>query len=121
MATPKGQREILVVDDDDDVREILQRELEAAGFATSGAANGAEALDRVARKRPTLVLLDMVMPVMTGEQFVEAIHRDERLRDLPVVVITAWPREARRLPVREVLTKPLEMQTLLDSVNAALA
>lgn len=121
MARENGSRDILVVDDDDDVREILRLQLEAAGFATRGASNGAEALAEVSRERPAVVLLDMMMPVMSGAEFVERIQGDDQLRELPVVVITAWPNEASRLPVRRVLGKPLETQTLIDTVNDALS
>lgn len=118
MAALSDNTNVLVVDDDDDVREILRLQLEAAGYRTRGASNGAEALEEVARERPALVLLDMMMPVMTGAEFVARIQDDERLRELPVVVITAWPNEASRLPVRHVLGKPLETQTLLDCVGS---
>jgi len=93
--TTDPSNDVLVVDDDDDVREILRLQLEAAGFSTRVAENGADALAQVTRQRPAVVLLDMMMPVMSGAEFLEAIRRDERLRDLPVVVITAWPQEAR--------------------------
>jgi CheY-like chemotaxis protein len=121
MGAADGKRDILVVDDDDDVREILRLQLEAAGFSTRGASNGAEAMAEVRREPPGLVLLDMMMPVMSGAEFVAKIQDEEQLRDLPIVVITAWPQEAARLPVRGVLGKPLETQTLLDSVIGALS
>ncbi|MGZ3420785.1 MAG: response regulator [Polyangiales bacterium] len=109
--------DILVVDDDDDVREILRLQLEAEGFATRGASNGAEALTEVERDRPAVVLLDMMMPVMSGPEFVHAIRADERWSKLPIVMVTAWPQEASGLAVREVLSKPLELQALLDCVH----
>ena len=80
---------VLVVEDDEDMREVLRRRLEKEGWAVSEAANGREALERVAESRPELILLDLMMPEMDGFQFLEEVRKQEEWRSIPVVVVTA--------------------------------
>ncbi len=80
---------VLVVEDDADMREVLRRRLEKEGWAVSEAANGREALERVAESRPELILLDLMMPEMDGFQFLEEVRKQEEWRSIPVVVVTA--------------------------------
>ena len=79
----------LVVEDDADMREVLRRRLEKEGWAVSEAANGREALERMAESRPELILLDLMMPEMDGFQFLEEVRKQEEWRSIPVVVVTA--------------------------------
>ncbi len=80
---------VLVVEDDADMREVLRRRLEKEGWAVSEAANGREALKRMAESRPELILLDLMMPGMDGFQFLEEVRKQEEWRPIPVVVVTA--------------------------------
>jgi CheY-like chemotaxis protein len=84
-----GHGHILVVDDDPDAREVLRRTLEKGGWPVAEATNGREALGALERSTPALVLLDLMMPEVDGFQVLEAMRRDERWREIPVVVITA--------------------------------
>jgi CheY-like chemotaxis protein len=84
-----GHGHILVVDDDPDAREVLRRTLEKGGWPVAEAANGREALGALERSTPALVLLDLMMPEVDGFQVLEAMRRDERWREIPVVVVTA--------------------------------
>ncbi len=89
-----GTGALLLVDDDERVREALVALLEAQGYPVVGAANGREALDvlRVRGLRPGLILLDLMMPVMDGWQFRAAQLADAELATVPVVVFSAHPR-----------------------------
>jgi signal transduction histidine kinase/DNA-binding response OmpR family regulator/HAMP domain-containing protein len=80
---------VLVVEDEADMRQLLHRMLEQAGWAVTEAANGREALARLAEDRPQLILLDLLMPEMDGFTFVEALRHQEAWRAIPVVVVTA--------------------------------
>ena len=80
---------VLVVDDDEASRSMLVRFGEAEGWELSEADNGATALERVREKRPDLILLDLMMPVMDGFEFVEQIQAREEYRGIPIVVVTA--------------------------------
>ncbi len=79
----------LVVEDDAANREMLRRLLEKAGLRVFEAANGAEGLDVARRERPGVVLLDLMMPVMNGFEFLACLRRDPELKRIPVVVVTA--------------------------------
>ncbi len=80
---------VLVIDDDPGDRERLERSLQAGGFTVVGAENGAVALERLKEQRPDLVLLDLMMPVMDGFEFLAEFKRDVANASIPVVVISA--------------------------------
>ena len=86
-------RQILVVDDDTDLRETLGELLTEGGFDARLAENGRVALEvlRSGTHHPRLILLDLMMPEMNGWQFREEQLKDEALREIPVIVMTAKP------------------------------
>jgi len=79
----------LVVDDEPANRDVLRKGLERAGWPVVEAENGQVALDRVAEALPRLILLDLMMPVMDGFEFVAELRKNEAWRQVPVLVITA--------------------------------
>jgi len=81
--------EVLVVDDDADSRELICRLLEKEGLRPTEAENGQDALQQMHKVRPALIILDLMMPVMDGFEFLEAIHQVPELSNIPVVIITA--------------------------------
>jgi len=110
---------VLVIDDDDDVREALVLLLESAGYAATGAANGDQAMAMLrAGPQPCLILLDLWMPVQTGWGFRMEQVRDPRLARIPTVVLSAD--EARRdmHGVAATLPKPLDFRQLFEVVAA---
>jgi CheY-like chemotaxis protein len=101
---------VLVVDDDPEMRDMLRRALEKDGLAVLEAEHGQAALAAIARRRPALVLLDLMMPVMDGFEFLRALRATPEGRALPVVVLTArdlTPEDRQRLhgQVAQVLGK----------------
>jgi CheY-like chemotaxis protein len=80
---------ILVVEDEPEIREIERRMLESEGWAVTEAANGREALDALEQHRPELIMLDLMMPVMDGFEFILEMREVEAWRRIPVIVITA--------------------------------
>ncbi len=80
---------VLVVDDDDEVRQLLRRMLEPEGYAVVEAENGRVALERLDDVRPSVILLDLMMPEMDGFEFVAEFRRHEAWRAIPIVVVTA--------------------------------
>lgn len=114
--------DILVVDDDRDIRETLAEILLHEGYHVELAENGARALELIRRgPSPALVLLDLMMPVMSGWEFLELAEQDEHLAQIPVVVVSAMPAplapaEARG-GVKACLHKPLKLDQLLDLVH----
>lgn len=110
---------VLVVDDDRDLREAICETLEDEGVRTIGAADGAEALAVLRRgDEVRLVLLDLMMPVMTGWEFRHQQLRDEKLASVPVVVMTAAANLATKpVSADAVLHKPIGRETLLATVQ----
>lgn len=82
-------RQVLVADDDPVVVDLVRQLLEEDGFSVRSAVNGQEALDEIARQRPDVLLLDLMMPVMDGFETLQRLRQNPDTRDLPVVVITA--------------------------------
>ena len=109
---------ILVVDDDPSILTTVCEILDLEGYPVETAANGAEALRAVERSRPSLVLLDMRMPVLDGWGFARALK--ERGLQLPILVMTAAQnarRWAEEIGADGHLAKPFELPDLLDAVE----
>lgn len=108
---------VLLVDDDDGIRDALSLLLSDEGIRHRAAVNGREALDllQVAGEPPALILLDVMMPVMDGFAFRRAQRADPRLADIPVLVLSAGLLDDRvqALEADGYLQKPLELDTLL--------
>ena len=85
----RRDRPVLVVDDDDNVRQLLRRMLEPEGYTVVEAENGRAALERLREAIPSVVLLDLMMPEMDGFEFVAEFRRHEAWRAIPIVVVTA--------------------------------
>jgi CheY-like chemotaxis protein len=105
---------VLVVDDDDAIREALCDVLDDAGFATVGARHGLEALKVLAASNvtPSFILLDLMMPVMDGWTFCDSRRKNGALRDIPVIAISAVDlSESNRPPdVDAFLPKPIDVE-----------
>lgn len=105
---------VLVIEDDNDIRESIIQALELIGIRSEGASNGQEALDRLATiSRPDLIFLDLMMPIMSGEQFRQKQLLDQKIADIPVVVFTAdghAVQKAKDLGVCEGIPKPVQLE-----------
>jgi len=87
--TPGETCSVLLVEDDKPTREVMARTLEKSGWTVSEAGNGREALERLAQKKPRLILLDLMMPVMDGFDFLLEMRANADWQDIPVIVLTA--------------------------------
>ncbi len=114
---------VLVVDDEEDIRDTLRDIIESRGYRAVTVANGAEALAYLRHsERPRLILLDSNMPVMNGRQFVAESRRYEWSAGIPLIVISA-DRHAHEWTSRanvDLLTKPLPIDTLVQALNQRL-
>jgi CheY-like chemotaxis protein len=112
---------VLVVEDDDDLRESLVELLQLEGFEVSASANGREALERLrAPGRPSAIVLDLMMPVMSGAEFRAEQLRDPALADIPVLLLTAahdGRRQAEALRVARYFAKPVAVEALLAALR----
>lgn len=108
---------VLVVDDDEDIRDMLKLLLETEGYEVAGACDGQDALRQLADGLdPALLLVDLMMPLMDGEQLMRALQRSP-WADMPAVILSgheAAARMAARLGADMVLTKPIEIEELLE-------
>jgi CheY-like chemotaxis protein len=113
------KKDILVVEDDKDLREILGESLRLEGFDVVEVENGEVALRYLGTgARPCVILLDLMMPVMDGWTFRREMLKDQSLAQIPVVVMTAAGRRSvDTLPVDAMLEKPLEIGNVLDVVE----
>jgi CheY-like chemotaxis protein len=109
-----GRASVLVVDDDEAIRDVIAEVLRDEGYSVVCAENGAEALREIGRqKRPDLVLLDLMMPVMSGWEVLEHLQESEELKRIPVVIVSAMTAPG----ASEHLAKPIDLDRLLDTVS----
>ena len=109
---------ILVVDDDHDILEAITDTLEAEGYRVIAAANGVDALAVLRTVPVDLILLDLLMPAMTGWELLEQGAGDDRIAGTPLIVISAMPSDVEPSPlIRAVLGKPLGRGALLGAVS----
>lgn len=112
---------ILIVEDNDDLRDLLADVLADAGFDVMAASNGAEALERGASWQPDALVIDLMMPVMDGPTFLRVRQNAPGLASLPVLVLTAHPYHFRALDgltPTAVLRKPYDLDELIAAVEA---
>jgi CheY-like chemotaxis protein len=112
---------ILIVEDDAPIRDALADGLEGEGFQVRVAEDGARALELIEESVPSLILLDLMMPRMTGWQLMDEMRKSPDLHDIPVVIVTA-ARYAGSVPSGSpTFIKPLRLERLIQSIRAFLA
>jgi CheY-like chemotaxis protein len=114
---------VLIIEDHADTRQMVATFLECHGIPSVGADNGRSGLVALEKYRPSIILLDLAMPVMDGRQFRAAQQNlpDARLAAIPVVVMSAEPNcklEGERLQAVEVLEKPVDIDRMVAIVKA---
>jgi CheY-like chemotaxis protein len=117
------RRSILLVEDDPDSRTMMTAALEFEGYRVITASNGVEGLELARRHKPELILLDLMMPVMAGEEFRQRQLKDRDIRKVPVVVVSAQydaPIAARRLKAVGCVAKPIDFDALTTLVRNTL-
>jgi len=117
---------VLIVDDEYAIVDALQGLLADEGYHVLTAANGQEALAQIAKTKPDLVLVDVMMPVMGGRELVRALAADPATAHLPVVMMSAAPREilfpnGPDVPITAFLPKPFAVGQLLRLLQRLLA
>jgi len=114
---------ILVIDDDKDIRDMLDMVLAVEGYEVATASDGVAGLDRLrVGARPSLILLDMMMPRLDGEGFFRAMRSNPNTADIPVVILTGHPsarKKAVELGAAGCLVKPVELLDLLSAIRRA--
>jgi len=113
---------VLVVDDDDVIRQLISVNLELEGFEVFTAIDGQDALDKVKDISPDVITLDVMMPRLDGWGAAEKLREDPDTRDIPVVLLSARAQEAdvkrgERIGVNAYLTKPFDPDELIEIVQ----
>jgi CheY-like chemotaxis protein len=111
---------VLVVEDEADIRNMLAQILEWEGYEVTTAANGCDALEKLQKKAPSLILLDLTMPIMNGWQFRAVQSRDPGLASIPVVVLSGGAEVGSAedgVGGAEYLRKPVDLAILLETVE----
>lgn len=113
-------RQLLVVEDDSEVRRVIVESLESAGHHVRAAASGAEGLLKIKESRPELLIVDYAMPGMTGAEVIASVRAFDA--DMPILLSTGYADMAevtRVLPATSILLKPFDVSALLEAVDAA--
>ncbi len=113
---------ILIVDDDDSIRSLLQQELGDAGYLIEEARNGKEALTRVREHRPDLIILDIMMPEMNGFDVAAILKNDPATMDIPIIVLSIVEDKARgfHIGIDRYLNKPIDTHALFNEIGSLL-
>lgn len=117
---------MLLVDDDEGIRDALSETLSEEGFSVATAANGREAILWLQERRPQscVVLLDLMMPIMDGSEFLRAKQADAALCEIPVVILTAAGARFRvdgSPDIKDTVSKPIELPHLMAAIESCLA
>ncbi|HKI85792.1 MAG TPA: response regulator [Thermoanaerobaculia bacterium] len=116
---------ILVVEDEEDLRELLRYRLEQEGFQVEGVGRGDEALEKLRERLPDLMLLDLMLPGLDGLELAKIVKRDPRLCKLPLIMLTAKGEEVDRivgleLGAEDYITKPFSPREVALRIKAVL-
>lgn len=111
------QKTILVVDDEHPIREMLRNVLEVEGYSVVTAQDGFEGMEALRVHKPCLILLDLVMPNMNGNDFLQKLRCDPGTAAIPVVLLSASDELRYKPRPAPLLTKPFHLTTLLHTVK----
>ena len=117
---------VLIIDDDDDIRELMSWRLRSAGYGITGASDGAAGLAAVlgssgTRTQPDLILVDWMMPRMTGIEVCQALRANPETAHIPIILVTAEVQRGFAAGVNDYILKPFSPGELLGRVQALLA
>lgn len=111
------EKSILVVEDNKEIQESLKMALEIEGYNVFTADNGKEGMEQLAKiPPPCMILLDLMMPVMNGWEFVEEINKNLMLSDIPIVVVSAFGDKKGTPKTDGYIQKPIDLDALLNTV-----
>ncbi len=113
-----GSMTVMIVDDNQDIRALIRQALQFEGYDVVQAENGDVARRRlVAGEKPHVVLLDMMMPVMDGKQFLEWKNQQPDWANIPVIVISALAGDTTLTGIRGYLRKPIDIDDMMDMIQ----
>jgi DNA-binding response OmpR family regulator len=122
LAKSDRPKTILIVDDEEDTLQLLKDRLNEEGFQTIEANNGRDAIEKATHSNPDLILLDIMMPEITGWDVMEQLRKQQDTASIPVVVLSAAASEAEvrrgyQMGIKNYLTKPFEIRELISEIR----
>ncbi|MFH1678553.1 MAG: response regulator [Candidatus Omnitrophota bacterium] len=127
MGVQNKGKKVLIVDDQENIREVISYVLEERGFIAEDAENGKEALKKVAQDKPDIIILDVAMPEMDGIQACRLLRENPDTRDIPIIFLSAQQRRVFEFisgmqgASIEYIDKPCDMEYLIRRINYLLA
>ena len=116
---------ILIIDDDEDLHTLYGLYLKGENFEIMRAFNGKQGLEAVEKEKPDLIVLDMIMPVMDGEEFFVKLRTEKGIKDIPVIIASVNEKIPQKLldlgNIYTTLKKPFTIETLVGKIREALA
>lgn len=124
MKTQEKVKTILIVEDDEDLNLLYRLYLKGESYKILQALNGQEGLEKIEAQKPDLIILDMIMPVMDGEEFLKKLRFEKKIMDIPIIIASVNDKIPASLiekaKVRTVLKKPFAIEVLLREIESAL-
>lgn len=119
------KKSILIVDDDQDIRDLLSYNLQKSGYSVNEAINGFDCLEKIKKIKPNLILLDVMMPEMDGLEVCQQIKSDPKNHDILICFLTARGEDYSQIAALEAggddyVTKPIKPKVLISRINAIL-
>jgi DNA-binding response OmpR family regulator len=119
------KKKILIADDEPDVSMLTSLRLEKLGYEVLTAINCREAFDTIRDKKPDLVLLDLIMPIMFGTELCKRVKKDEKLKHIPIILFTAHgdimtAEKAKSMGADDYIVKPFDAEELVNKIERIL-
>ncbi len=122
MNAQKKKTKVLIVDDEDVIRDCIAYLLKKRGFISEGASNGKEALEKVRRDKPDIIIMDIVMPVLDGLQACKQLRENPDTQDIPIILLSSHEplgQIIQGMPGAAIkyIEKPCDLEYLLTEIN----
>ncbi len=119
-------KKIVLVDDEPEILKTTEVFLKSEGFTVIAASDGMEALEKIKKEKPDLVILDIMLPKLDGYKVCRMLKFDQSYKDMPIIIFTARTQEADKKMARDLkadayITKPFQPQVLLEKIKELLA
>jgi CheY-like chemotaxis protein len=115
-------KNILIIEDDESIRKMIASVLEVEGYSVAAASNGKQALEKIRGGAvPDIILLDMMMPVMNGWDFLDFVRSNATTSKIPIIVVSAYAEIAKSVKPDAVVAKPVQLKSLLQAIEGLAA
>jgi len=122
---PKRGKKILIIEDENELCDFIGLRLERSGFEVIAANDGVEGLNKARKEKPDLIILDLMLPGLPGEEICKQVRKDARLSEIPIIMLTAKCADADKvigtvIGANVYMAKPFEGARLIEEINKLL-